>query len=148
VGSAGWQAITTLMARRGTGVHLSIRITPAQLPNWSQFVPQLVKVDVIRGAVTAPASDRDIFSAPQTRVVKTWDVAGQKEMLELTYDLGRLDDGFHVRLRGSDGKRLAPGLNGSSTDPAGPAMDVVGNADQLQAELLTLLTSTPEVSSR
>jgi len=118
-----------LMARRGSDMTLTVRVTPAQLPNWSQFVPQLAKVDVIRGAVTGPASDRDTFSAPQTRVVKTWDVTGQGETIELSYDLGRLDEGFYVRLRGSDGKRLAPGLNGSSTDPSGPAIDVVGAAD-------------------
>lgn len=121
-----------LTARRGTPVTLEIRILPARLPNWSQEVPKLAKVDVIRGAVTGPAPDRDTFSAPQTRVVRSWDVSGQTEVVSLSYSLGRQDDGFYVRLRGSDGKRLAAGANGPSVDPAGPAMDVVGDADPWQ----------------
>ena len=36
---------------------------------------------------------------------------------------------FYVRLRGTDGKRSAPGLLGAAVDPAGPALDVVGDAD-------------------
>ena len=36
---------------------------------------------------------------------------------------------FYVRLRGSDGNRLGPGLGGASIDPAGPVVDALGNAD-------------------
>ena len=39
------------------------------------------------------------------------------------------DAPFYVRLRGSDGKQLGPGLNGAAVDPAGPRVDVLGNAD-------------------
>ena len=102
------------------------------LPNWTQVVPALAKVDVIRGRVTGPVSDRDSFSTPDTAVATTFDVTGKSGVIELTYDLGRLDDGFYVRLRGSDGKRLAVGLNGAAVDPAGPAIDVVGDADPWQ----------------
>lgn len=118
-----------LTARRGSQVRLRIRIRPAQRPNWSQFVPQLAKVDVIRGAVTGPVQDRDTFTAPQTRVVKSYDVSSDSGVISLEFALGRLDEGFYVRLRGSDGKRLAVGLNGASVDPSGPALDVVGDAD-------------------
>lgn len=118
-----------LTARRGAAVTLVVRIRPAQQPNWSQFLPRLAKVDVIRGAVTGPVADRDTFTAPATRVVKSYDVSGQSELITLTYALGRLDEPFYVRLRGSDGNRLAPGLNGAAVDPAGPAIDVLGDAD-------------------
>ncbi len=118
-----------LLARRGTPVSLVIRIDPARRPNWSQFVPALAHVDVVRGAVTGPVSDADTLSAPSTRVVQTFDVSGATDTIALTYDLGALDTGFYVRLRGSDGKRLAVGLGGTSVDPAGPAMDVLGAAD-------------------
>ncbi len=118
-----------LTARRGTPVTLVIRIRPAQQPNWSQFRPALAQVDVIRGAVTGPVKDRDTFTAPAARVVKSYDVSGQSNVIALNYPLGRLTDGFYVRLRGSDGKRLAAGINGARVDPAGPAMDVVGDAD-------------------
>ena len=118
-----------LTARRGSQVRLKIRIRPARLPNWSQFVPQLAKVDVVRGAVTGPVQDRDTFIAPDTRVVRSYDVSGDSGVITLSYPLGRLDEGFYVRLRGSDGKRVAVGLRGRAVDPAGPALDVVGNAD-------------------
>jgi len=121
-----------LTARRGTPVRLVIRIETAQLPNWSQALPSLAKVDVIRGRVTGPVSDRDTFGTPDTSVVSTFDVTGRTGVIDLSYDLGPLDDGFYVRLRGSDGKRLAIGLNGSAVDPAGPALDVVGDADPWQ----------------
>jgi len=118
-----------LTARRGTPVTLTIRIQTAVLPNWSQVLPKLARVDVIRGAVTGPAGDRDAFSAPGTRVVQSYDVSAQQGSISLSYALGPLDDGLYVRLRGSDGNRLAPGLNGAAVDPAGPVMDVVGDAD-------------------
>jgi hypothetical protein len=121
-----------LTARRGTPVRLVIRIVTAQLPNWSQVLPKLAKVDVIRGKVTGPVSDRDSFGTPDTSVVSTFDVTGRDGVIDLSYDLGALDDGFYVRLRGSDGKRLAVGLNGAGVDAAGPAIDVVGDADPWQ----------------
>jgi hypothetical protein len=123
---------SVLNARRGTSVRLVVRIDTATLPNWSQVVPKLAQVDVIRGRVNGPVSDRDTFTTPDTTVVATTDVSGRSGRIELSYDLGRLDDGFYVRLRGSDGKRLAVGLNGASVDPAGPAIDVVGDADPWQ----------------
>jgi hypothetical protein len=118
-----------LTAKRGAPVTLVMSIRTASLPNWSQFLPRLAQLDVIRGAVTGPASDRDTLSTPGTAVVKSYDVSGQTGVISLRYSLGRLDDGFYVRLRGSDGKRLAVGLNGAAVDPAGPVMDVVGDAD-------------------
>jgi hypothetical protein len=118
-----------LTVKRGTRITLTIRIEPARLPNWSQFVPELAKIDVIRGAVTGPAADRDQFTAPGTRVVKTYDVSGRSGSINITYSLGPVDDGFYVRLRGSDGNRLAPGVRGAAVDPSGPVMDVVGDAD-------------------
>jgi hypothetical protein len=121
-----------LTASRGTPVTLQIRINPARLPNWSQIRPRLAKVDVIRGAVTGRAADRDTFVAPGTRVVRSYDVSGQTKPIVLSYSLGRLDKPFYVRLRGSDGKRLAPGVRGAAVDPAGPAMDVAGDADPWQ----------------
>lgn len=116
-----------LFAKRGTPVELSLTTLPGQLPNWSQFPARLANVDLIR---TGAARDRDTFSAPNTKVVKSWDVSTNTGTFTLQFDLGRVGDaGFYVRLRGSDGKRLGPGLNGAAVDPAGPVMDVVGSAD-------------------
>ncbi len=118
-----------LTARRGSRVRLVVRIVPAQIPNWSQVTPRLAKVDLVKGAVTGPVSDSDTFSTPGTRVETSWDTTGITGVIELSYDLGRLDESFYVRLRGSDGKRTAPGLGGATVDPAGPALDVIGAAD-------------------
>ncbi|MGE9807950.1 PHP domain-containing protein [Janibacter sp. G1551] len=118
-----------LTARRGSEVEITIRITPAQGSNWAQFVPQLAKVDLIRGAVTGPVADKDTLTAPETRVERTWDVRGQ-EVIEIRQSLGRVDDrGFYVRLRGSDGNRTQAGFYASAQDATGPAIDVVGDAD-------------------
>ncbi|WP_127783063.1 PHP domain-containing protein [Rhodococcus sp. X156] len=121
-----------LTARRGSQVELVITVVPADTPNWSELLPRLAKIDVIRGAVTGPVGDRDVFTAPRTRVDQTFDVRGRTGEIRISYPLGRLDEAFYVRLRGSDGNRLAPGLLGAAVDPAGPAQDVVGDADPWQ----------------
>lgn len=128
-GFAGSPLGSVVAGRRGTRYVLTISIETAKRSNWASFLPALAKVDVVRGAVTGPASDRDTLGTPRTSVVKTWDVTGRTGVLEFSYDLGVLDEGFYVRLRGSDGKRLAAGLNGAAVDAQGPAVDVLGDAD-------------------
>jgi hypothetical protein len=119
----------SLHARRGTPVELVISIDLANGPNWAQFVPVLSRVDVIQGDVTGPATDRDTLTAPRTKVVKSFEVNKSTGTVTLTYSLGRLDRPVYVRLRGTDGNRVAPGYLGAAVDPAGPAIDVVGDAD-------------------
>ncbi|MEO3936439.1 PHP domain-containing protein [Dermatophilaceae bacterium Soc4.6] len=120
---------STVMPKRGTRLELVISVTPATLPNWAQFVPELARVDVVRGGLTGPASDRDSMSAPGTKVVLQRDVSGATGTVRIVLDLGVADEPFYVRVRGTDGKRSAPGLGGPSVDPAGPAADVLGDAD-------------------
>jgi hypothetical protein len=120
----------TLQAKRGSRVELFVSIQTQDLPNWSQFIPELRRVDVIRGKVDPlSATDRDTFTAPDTKVVRQFDVSGQHGTVDLRYDLGVLDQPFYVRMRGTDGNRQAPGYLGAAIDPAGPAIDVVGSAD-------------------
>jgi hypothetical protein len=115
---------------RGARLELTIDIDLATTPNWAQFVPVLARVDVITGAVTGPAADPDTITAPGARVVKAFEVAaGARGRVSFTYPLGRVDEPFFVRIRGTDGLRSAPGLMGAEVDPHGPAMDEVGNAD-------------------
>ena len=116
-------------ARRGQRLELSIEIETTSTPNWAQFVPALARVDVIRGAVTGAAADRDSFHTPDTQVVQTYDVTGRTGTIKLTFDLGKAGDPFYVRLRGSDGKRTQTGINGAEVDAHGPAVDVLGQAD-------------------
>jgi hypothetical protein len=120
----------TLRAARGSKVELVVRITAQNVPNWSQFVPTLNRVDLVRGAVVPDhAADRDTFTAPDTRVVQQWDTSGRTGTFEIRHDLGTLDEAFYVRLRGTDGNRSQPGYLGAAIDPEGPQLDVVGDAD-------------------
>jgi hypothetical protein len=118
-----------LRVKRGTSVELTIDIDLANTPNWSQFVPVLARVDVIAGKVTGPVADHDQFTAPNTKVVKSFEVGKGTGKVSFSYSLGQVDEPFYVRVRGTDGKRTAPGLMGAAVDPYGPAMDVVAAAD-------------------
>ncbi|WP_238019823.1 PHP domain-containing protein [Dactylosporangium sp. AC04546] len=119
----------SLVVRRGQGVELVIKIQLANTPNWANFIPTLARVDVIRGAVTGEVSDKDSFKAPDTKVVKSFEVNKSTGEVSFTYDLGAVDQAFYVRVRGTDGNRTAPGYLGAAIDPAGPAIDVLGDAD-------------------
>lgn len=121
----------TLTAKRGSTLRLVVTVTAQDVPNWSQLVPELNRVDLVRGVVDPrPATrDRDVFTAPDTKVVRQWDTSTRTGTFELRQDLGTLDEAFYVRVRGTDGNRTAPGYLGAAIDPAGPAIDVVGSAD-------------------
>ncbi|MDX2675390.1 PHP domain-containing protein [Streptomyces sp. NY05-11A] len=129
---SGYSAVTlggALRVRRGSRVDLVVEISLANGPNWSQFVPTLARVDVVQGDVTGPVADKDAFTTPNTKVVKSFEVNKATGTVRLTYSLGQVDKPVYVRLRGTDGNRTAAGINGATVDPAGPAMDVVGGAD-------------------
>ncbi|MGW1210139.1 PHP domain-containing protein [Streptomyces sp. NPDC002499] len=118
-----------LHVRKGTRVTLTVDVALAGGPNWAGFLPKLARVDVIQGDVTGPVADKDTFTAPTAKVVKTYEVNKSTGTVRLSYDLGRVDTPRYVRLRGSDGNRSAVGALGAAVDPAGPAIDVVGSAD-------------------
>lgn len=92
-------------------------------------MPTLARVDVIQGDVTGPAADKDAFTTPNTKVVQSYEVNKNSGTVTFTYQLGVIDRPVYVRLRGTDGKRSAPGLLGAAVDPHGPAIDVYGNAN-------------------
>jgi hypothetical protein len=118
-----------LKVKRGTPVVVTIRIDLADTPNWAQFLPVLQRVDVITGQVTGPVADGDTFTAPTARVVQSFEVSQRTGTVSFRYSLGTAGEPFYVRLRGTDGKRSQPGLMGAAVDAAGPALDVVGDAD-------------------
>ncbi|AGL15112.1 PHP domain-containing protein [Actinoplanes sp. N902-109] len=127
--SSGTTLGGVLHVKRGTATELTLEIDLQDVPNWRQFVPVLKRVDVIVGSVTGPVADRDSFTAPDTRVVKSFEVSATSGTFAVTYSLGRLDKPFYLRLRGTDGNRTQPGLMGAAIDPYGPQLDVVGDAD-------------------
>ncbi|MBM6405293.1 histidinol-phosphatase [Phycicoccus sp. CSK15P-2] len=120
----------TLRAARGSRIQLVLTVTAQDLPNWSQFVPSLNRIDLVRGAVDVSGpSDRDAFTAPDTKVVERWDTSGRTGTFTITHDLGTLDAPFYVRLRGTDGNHSQPGALGAQIDAEGPKLDVAGDAD-------------------
>ncbi|GGY03326.1 PHP domain-containing protein [Streptomyces minutiscleroticus] len=129
-GGSRWATLGgALHVKKGTRVTLTVNVALAGGPNWAGFVPKLARVDVIQGDVTGEVKDKDTFTAPTARVVKSYEVNKDSGTVKLTYDLGRVDHPVYVRLRGGDGKRTAVGPNGAAVDPAGPAIDVIGDAD-------------------
>jgi hypothetical protein len=118
-----------LRVRRGTATELTLDIDLQDVPNWAQFVPVLKRVDVILGTVTGPVANRDTFTAPDTRVVRSFEVSPGARRFTVRHPLGRLDKPFYLRVRGTDGNRTQPGLMGATTDPYGPELDVIGDAD-------------------
>jgi hypothetical protein len=119
----------TAVVRRGSTVDLTVEIDLARTPNWAQFVPVLKRVDVIAGPVTGPVADKDVFAAPGTKVVKSFEVSAGSKRVTFTHRFPAVSGPFYVRVRGTDGNRTAPGFHGAAVDPVGPAMDVVGSAD-------------------
>lgn len=129
-GGSRWATLGgALQVKRGTRVTLTVDVTTAGGPNWAGFRPTLARVDVVQGDVTGEVKDKDSFTAPSARVVKSYEVNKATGTVRLTYDLGRVDRPVYLRLRGTDGNRSAVGPMGASVDPAGPAIDVVGDAD-------------------
>ncbi|MEV5319449.1 PHP domain-containing protein [Streptomyces sp. NPDC052687] len=129
-GGGRWATLGgALHVKKGTRVTLTADVALAGGPNWAGFVPTLARVDVIQGDVTGEARDKDTFTAPTARVVRSYEVNKSTGTVRLTYDLGRVDRPVYVRLRGTDGNRTAVGPMGAAVDPAGPAIDVVGDAD-------------------
>jgi hypothetical protein len=120
----------TIVAKKGSRAELSITIETQDVPNWANFIPLLARVDLIRGKVDPTyATDRDTFTAPDTKVVKMWDVSTEQGTVTLRYDLGRIEEAFYVRLRGTDGHFGQPGFLGEAIDPMGPKLDVQAAAD-------------------
>ncbi|MFE7070166.1 PHP domain-containing protein [Streptomyces sp. NPDC057620] len=129
-GGSRWATLGgALHVKKGTNVTLTVDIALAQDANWAGFIPKLARVDVIQGDVTGPAADKDTLVAPTTKVVKSYEINKTTGTVRITYTLGRVDRPLYLRLRGSDGNRSAVGARGAAVDPAGPAIDVVGDAD-------------------
>ena len=64
-----------LHVKRGTSTEITLDIDLQDVPNWAQFIPVLKRVDVIVGSVTGPVADKDTFKAPDTKVVKSFEIS-------------------------------------------------------------------------
>jgi hypothetical protein len=107
---------------RGQDVELTATVILPSGPNATGVTPRLATLDVIAGTVTGPAANRDAFSAPFTRVVKSFEVpTSARRSVSFRHVFSNVQQPFYVRLRGSDGHRAS-----ASGDPL---QDVVGDAD-------------------
>jgi hypothetical protein len=118
----------TLKMRAGRTAEVVVRIDLADHTNFAGLLPVLARVDLILGRITGPAADRSTFRAPDTKVVKSWNIDKRAGTVELVHEIA-VDGPFYIRVRGTDGKRGAPGYFGAGVDPAGPALDVIGEAN-------------------
>lgn len=118
-----------LRVRKGEKLTLDVTVTTTSRPNAQGILPELAHVDVIRGAVRGPVTDRDTWRAPDTKVVRSKDVSGREGTYTLRIPLTAGDESFYVRLRGSDGNRNAAGYLGASVDPHGPIPHAPGDGD-------------------
>ncbi|EST35209.1 histidinol phosphatase [Streptomyces roseochromogenus subsp. oscitans DS 12.976] len=118
-----------LRVRKGERITLYVTVTTASRTNPRGILPQSAHVDVIRGAVRGPVTDRDSWQAPDTRVVRTADVSGRTGTYTLHIPLTAGDESFYVRLRGSDGNRHGTGCLGAAVDPHGPIPHEPGHGD-------------------
>ncbi len=121
---------STLQVAAGAEVEIVVRIDCARLPHAGGEIPRLNRVDLIVGAVDVRGpDDRDAFTAPHTRVVRSWDTSGAAGTIELTHRLGRVDSPLYVRVRGTDARFSQVGALGAAIDPHGPRMDIPGDSD-------------------
>lgn len=107
----------TYMARVGDDVTITIKVTLNSTANNNGSIPALKRVDVISGPITGRTRDRDSFSAPETAVVRSFDVNQASGEVTLTHTFKDVKRPFFVRLRGTDARVSAPGSIEPRLDP-------------------------------
>ncbi|MFF0862173.1 PHP domain-containing protein [Nonomuraea sp. NPDC003560] len=98
-----------LSVRRGDDVTITISVDLAGRPNANEEIPRLARLDLIRGAITGPAADPDVFTAPDVSVVESFMPKGRGRVAQFHYKFRDVREPFYFRLRGTDGRRSAPG---------------------------------------
>jgi hypothetical protein len=107
-------------AKKGDNVTAVITVSLAMIANGSGSIPKLKNVQLISGPVTGPVTDQDTMFAPQTSIIKNFEITGTN--LTFTYTFKNVQRPFYLRYRGNNGINLdKDGLN--------PKMDVLGNSN-------------------
>ncbi|PPK97684.1 histidinol phosphatase-like PHP family hydrolase [Kineococcus xinjiangensis] len=109
---------------RGDDVHVELLLDPASVPNGAGEVPRVARIDVIAGTVTGRVADADadLFEAPGTRVVETFEVpARARGRQRFEFVLRGVADPLYLRFRASDGRHCR--------DDGHPLVDVIGDSD-------------------
>jgi hypothetical protein len=110
----------TLHVAAGSDVEVRIRFLDPQTPNHHGDDPAVRRVDLIMGDITGPAADRGTDHHPSARVVarfgaEDWNRNG--DYREISYRLDNVRHDQYLRVRGTNGVALEPGLDESGADP-------------------------------
>jgi hypothetical protein len=109
-----------LHAPDGEPVVVTIRLRDPSAVNAAGQTPAVVRVDLILGDVTGPATDRTLDANPTTRVVHRFtatDWTRDGEVLTMTHTLTGLGQGHYVRVRGTSTAELEPTPDAPGEDP-------------------------------
>ncbi len=120
----------TLRVPKGTTIEVVIDVEPTTTRNSAGILPRLAHLDVIRGLVTGPATDRDSMTAPATRVVELRDVSDRSgSAFQIVIPAGTVDADGYLRVRGSDGRVNGVGPRGAEVDPRAPQPHAPGQGN-------------------
>jgi hypothetical protein len=101
----------TLALREESDVRVRIRLRDPKGPNASGDDPAVARIDLIRGAVSGPATDRTTDRNPSTRVEARFE-AGQwrreGEYILVEHVLQDVTRDEYIRVRGTNGTELEP----------------------------------------
>jgi hypothetical protein len=100
-----------LVTRRGTDIEITIRFRDDTTPNANGDNPVVSRVDLIRGDVTGPVSDRTSDTNPTTRVearftAAQWTRAGDYRTIK--YIVRNVSKKEYIRVRGTNTAELEP----------------------------------------
>lgn len=84
----------TLTVRRGAALELIVTINTVNRPNFNGDRPTLARLDLIRGAVTGPAANRDTLTTPATSVVQSFDTSSRRGRFTLKATIRNTDGPF------------------------------------------------------
>lgn len=109
-----------LKVARGSDVTVIIRLRDPAGANFGGRTPDVRRVDLIRGDVTGPATDRTTDRNPSARVEARFGPgqwARDGERLAMTYTIRNVTAPMYVRVRGTNGIELEPKADVSGEDP-------------------------------
>jgi hypothetical protein len=93
-----------LRVRRGSDVTVLVKARLASRPNSAGSIPRLRRLDLIKGAVTGPASP-ETLSTPHVKVERSYEPRWHYAVF--THTFRNVREPFYLRLRGTDGNRGA-----------------------------------------
>lgn len=111
-----------LRLRKGEDVTVTIRVRDPARANFAGRTPSVARVDLIRGDILGPASDRAADMNPTTRIEHrfgTGEWRREGEVLTMTRVLRKVDRSTYIRVRGTAGEELEPQPDTSGEDPWG-----------------------------